>query len=166
MEQWINELTFNSDINLQQLVSFSDNLKTQVSSSFAPGICPSPMNRKYIFVLYSIELYLFTHIVMYGAYTSKSRKSRFYKNCYSEKSDLKAYNTQSFCCSGQGIVKVGSKQRLPRFSNQTIHVIGQVRYLAKNFNPFKYYCPEHSKSEKPIIAWLWSGGKYVRCVIT
>ena len=68
MEQWINELTFNSDINLQQLVSFSDNLKTQVSSSFAPGICPSPMNRKYIFVLYSIELYLFTHIVMYGAY--------------------------------------------------------------------------------------------------
>ena len=79
-----------------------------------------------------------------STFTSKSRKSRFYKNCYSEKSDLKAYNTQSFCCSGQGIVKVGSKQRLPRFSNQTIHVIGQVRYLAKNFNPFKYYCPEHS----------------------
>ena len=70
MEQWINELTFNSDINLQQLVSFSDNLKTQVSSSFAPGICPSPMNRKYIFVLYSIELYLFTHIVMYGVVAS------------------------------------------------------------------------------------------------
>ena len=48
-----------------------------------------------------------------STFTSKSRKSRFYKNCFSEKSDLKAYNTQSFCCSGQGIVKVGSKQRLP-----------------------------------------------------
>ena len=72
-------------------------------------------------------------------FNTKSRKARFYVNCFSEKSDLKAYNSQKLCCSGSGIVKVSSTQKLCTFDDPTVQVKGEVRFMSKNFTPMNFF---------------------------